>query len=491
LLGASSGKDLRDKGVAIFKSYMPMITILKARARRLQKLAGLDRAIFFTLMARGWTILAGVTSMFLIARFLSPTEQGYYYTFSSLVAIQVIFELGFSFVILQMAAHERAQLNELGNEKVEGDPKAHARLASILQKTVRWYTRAAILMAIALLTVGIRFFSSHSQANSQVHWLLPWCMDAVAASITFQIDPIISFLEGCGWVANVAKMRFAQAVLGGFLAWGALLVHHGLFAPAMVIAGQALVGLYFVVKVHGRLLLGLFRYPVGGDGVSWRREIWPFQWRIAISWASAYFIFQLFNPVLFAYRGPREAGRMGMSLSVASSLSAVGLAWIGTKAAPFGALVARKQFDKLDALFRRTLIQSTVLLALVEIAVLAGLEVATHFFPKLAGRLLPIPSFSVLLLTILLGHIVVCEAYYLRAHKQEPFLWFWIWIALASSLGIVWAAPRWGAAGVTVVYFICGGFFRLLVGTYLFFTKRKQWHHEWHIEQRMKTEQSA
>jgi len=48
-----------------------------------------------------------------IARFLTPSEQGYYYTFNSLVALQIVFELGFSFVILQLAAHERAQLSFL------------------------------------------------------------------------------------------------------------------------------------------------------------------------------------------------------------------------------------------------------------------------------------------------------------------------------------------------------------------------------------------
>ena len=35
----------------------------------------------------------------------------FYYTFGSLVAVQIIFELGFSFVILQLASHERASLS--------------------------------------------------------------------------------------------------------------------------------------------------------------------------------------------------------------------------------------------------------------------------------------------------------------------------------------------------------------------------------------------
>lgn len=77
---------------------------------RLRGVLGLDRAVAFTVLARGWSSLAGVGTLTLIAHFLSPAEQGYYYTFYSLVALQIVFELGFSVVILQTASHEAAHL---------------------------------------------------------------------------------------------------------------------------------------------------------------------------------------------------------------------------------------------------------------------------------------------------------------------------------------------------------------------------------------------
>ena len=77
----------------------------------LRHVLGLDRAIGFTVLARFWASSAGLVTVALIARFLTPAEQGYYFTFGSLVAMQMVFELGFSFVILQLASHERAQLS--------------------------------------------------------------------------------------------------------------------------------------------------------------------------------------------------------------------------------------------------------------------------------------------------------------------------------------------------------------------------------------------
>src|SRR5579872_5665506 len=168
---------------------------------------GLDRAVGFSVLARFWSSAAGLVTVALIARFLSPAEQGYYYTFGSLVAIQIIFELGFSFVILQLASHERAQLSIVDDCEIHGSPIAHARLASVIQKSVRWYSVAAVFLAGMLLPAGFYFFSTHQQAGQPVSWRLPWCFAALMAALNFQIDPFLSFLEGCGYVPEVARLR--------------------------------------------------------------------------------------------------------------------------------------------------------------------------------------------------------------------------------------------------------------------------------------------
>src|SRR5271155_2565216 len=133
----------------------------------LRHVLGLDRAIAFTVLARGWSSVAGLMTVALIARFLSPAEQGYYYTFGSLVALQIVFELGFSFVILQMASHERAYLTISPDYVISGDPIAHARLASVFQKTLRWYSIAAVLMAAILTPAGWHFFAIHQHAGQR------------------------------------------------------------------------------------------------------------------------------------------------------------------------------------------------------------------------------------------------------------------------------------------------------------------------------------
>src|SRR5208282_4465965 len=212
-----------------------------ALALRLKQMFGVDRAIAYTVLARVVQILGSTGTVLLIVHFLTYIEQGYYYTLLSLVSLQTVFELGFSFVILQMAAHECAHLTLHADGRIEGDAMAYARLASILQKTLRWYLVAAAILCVALMPLGVYFFSRQVHTPAAVAWHGPWVLAVLAIAIWFLVNPFVSFLEGCGQVWQVARMRLGQALCALAMSWGSLLVHHGLYAPAMVTSGCAAV----------------------------------------------------------------------------------------------------------------------------------------------------------------------------------------------------------------------------------------------------------
>ena len=464
-------------------SPIPRLNLLRGLANTL----GVDRAVAFTVLARAWSSLAGIGTLVLIARSLSPAEQGFYYTFYSLVALQIVFELGFSVVILQVASHEAAHLEIAPSGAITGPEQAHGRLANVLQKSVRWYTAGAVFMVVTLVPVGLAFFRHAERgpkAISEVHYVLPWLLVVFASACTFQVDPLFSFLEGCGYVPEVARTRLRQSVCGTALGWSAFLVHHGLFAPGCFIFGQALAGGWFLSSKR-RLLMPLLRRACGPFRIDWRREVWPFQWRIAVSWLAGYITSQLFNPILMNSRGPIEAGQMGMSLSICGTLSSMAVAWMNTKAAPFGRLIARKEYVALDRSFFRALWQS-VLAAVVGcgsvwivILLLNHLGIRSHGV-LLAQRLLPPVPLAMLLFGTLGNIVVFAEALYLRAHKQEKFM-------INSILGAVYTAPvayilgRWqnphgGAWGIAAAYAVGTLIIGLGYGTFTFLRWRRIWH---------------
>jgi O-antigen/teichoic acid export membrane protein len=446
-----------------------------ARIRHwIRQVLGLDRAVGFTVLARFWSSAAGLVTVALIARFLSPAEQGYYYTFGSLVALQVVFELGFSYVILQMASHERAELSISSDYEISGAPIAHARLASVVQKSVRWYSLAAVVMAGALLPLGFYFFSTHQHAGQNVLWRLPWCSAALMAALNFQLDPFLSFLEGCGYVAEIARLRFMQSATGSLLAWMVLIDHHGLFAPSMMLFGMASTSLVWLSGKR-KLLLGLLRHRAGAHRIRWSQEVWPFQWRIAVSWLSGYFLFWIFNPVLFAFRGPVEAGKMGMSLSLANAIQAIAVSWVSTKSAPFGTLIARKAYWQLDQKFFQALSQSFAVSVVGALTAWLGCLYLNLQHFSFAQRLLNPLSLGILLLYMIVNVVTSAEAYYLRAHKQEVFFVNSLVGAVAVTICTFIFGRRYGATGIVVSTCLlnCGG---LVWATYKFRKYRRLWH---------------
>ena len=62
--------------------------------RKIASKFGLDKAIVFTSSASIVGALGNVISVILVVKYLTGIEQGFYYTFGSIVAIQIFFELG-------------------------------------------------------------------------------------------------------------------------------------------------------------------------------------------------------------------------------------------------------------------------------------------------------------------------------------------------------------------------------------------------------------
>jgi hypothetical protein len=454
--------------------------------RRMARVLGVDRAIAFAVLARGWSSLAGIGTLFLIARFLTPVEQGYYYGFYSLVALQIVFELGFSVVILQTASHEAAHLHIAEDGTITGPEREHGRLASVLKKSVRWYTIASILMGLTIIPVGILFFR-HIETKAYsggVHFVFPWLVVVIASSLTFQIDPIFSFLEGCGYVREVARTRLRQSMLATVLGWSVFLVHRGLYAPGFFILGQAIAGGWFVFSKRS-LLLPLLRHATQKYTIDWGLEIWPFQWRIAVSWMAGYLTNQLFVPALANFRGAIDAGQMGMSLTICGVLTTMCVAWMNTKAAPFGQMISRKEYAKLDKIFFRTLIQSTAAAVAACVTVWLVVEwLAVHKIQLhhvlLASRLLPPVPLALLLFGTVTNIIVIAQAIYIRAHKQEKFMVNSLVGAAYITIVVLTVGrsmtPYGGAWGIAIAYAIGGTVIGLGYGTYTFLKWRRIWH---------------
>lgn len=437
-------------------------------------LMGIDSAILYTLAGRGWSLLSGIVTMLLVVRYLSPDEQGYFFTFASLLAMQILFELGMSVVVMQFASHEMAHLSWSFAGTLEGDVSAKSRLRSLIVLITKWYGVIAALIILVILPVGWTFFSSN-HAQSTVNWQLPWIWLVIAAAINIFFMPFLSLLEGCGRVTEVARLRMMQSMVGSFLAWLVLMGGGGLLALPAMNMGLALTVLIWLWLTKKTFLLSLLTQKNSAESVKWKTEIWPFQWKIAISWLSGYFIFQLFTPIIFAYRGPVEAGQLGLSISIANALIGIAIAWMNTKAPVFGSLVAKKEYSKLDYLFVLTLSRSLAVMVILGSGLCIINYIAHVKNAQFANRILDPLPFLLLILATIFAYVTYAQATYLRAHKEEPFMLLSLISAALICILSVFLGEEYGSTGLMAVYAAIYSVVGVGCGSNIFFSKRREW----------------
>jgi O-antigen/teichoic acid export membrane protein len=313
---------------------------------------GVDRSIFLTVTNRIILAFGSLLTIYFISRFLTKAEQGYYYTFGSLAALQVFFELGLSIVITQFVAHEFAFLTINANQEVEGSHKHIARLSSLLHFMMKWYIVGAAILFILVLPVGFVFFYNFQHGHEIVSWQFPWIVLVFFTALNLLVSSYVPYLEGLNKIRDVAQFRVMQGLLGLLILCVCLRLHFGLYSLGIV-AGVNFFTLLIWIATNKfkKLFVHLWKQLSPFVSISWKKEILPFQWKIGVSWLSGYFIFQLFNPLIFAFEGPVVAGQLGITLAAFNGISVIAMAWINTKIPTFSMHIAKKNYEELDNLF--------------------------------------------------------------------------------------------------------------------------------------------
>jgi len=407
-----------------------------------------DEAVFYGLLARGWRAIGGFVSILLIARFLSPETQGYYYTFQSLIALQVFVELGLYVVVVNVASHEWAKLNVGTDGAIVGDTAALSRLVSFGRKLSSWYGIATLVFIVLVAPGGALLLGRPGTAQA---WLAPWLVCVLMQAALLWTMPFLALLEGCNQVVALQRFQFWQSVLSNLVLWICLASGASLWSVAALLGMQAAAVIYYL-GVRRSAFFAPFWRPASGPRLDWKREVWPMQWRLAIQGVVNYFIYSLYTPVIFHYQGSVEAGRFGMTWQAFNILQTIGLTWVQTRVPKFGVMIAQRNFSGLDVLWRHVTFLATGMFALAMVMFLLFVWSLNLFDFGLGQRFLA-PQIMLLLLPIgVLATWVQCAAFYWRAHKTEPLGVSATIPGLINGLMVWWWAKSYGTTGALLAY---------------------------------------
>lgn len=437
------------------------------------KILEVDQAVLCGIFGRIWQTLSGPVTAILIVTCFSPETQGYYYTFGSVLGLQVFVELGLGTVIIQFASHEWSRLNLTPTGEIAGDTKALSRLANLARIAVKWYLIGGTVTFLGLSIAGSLFFYQKSELD--ISWIAPWLTLSLLTGLNFLLIPLWSLLEGCNQVEDVYLFRLLDGILRAASLWAAISLDARLWSPFVSALAGSILATIFLYYRSRPFLKTIFLFSRNKCQFNWKLELMPMQWRIAISWISGYFVFLMFIPVLFQYHGPVIAGQMGITWALVTALSSICDAILKPKAPRFGILIAQEKYTQLDSLFWRLVVIVVAISLLGAFLIWSFVYCINEYNLVISKRLLPPLPTGLFLGATVLTTLSYPFAMYLRAHRKEPTMLLSIISAVLVCSSNLLLGKEYAATGMAAGYLGTNIIIAPAI-IYIWFKCRKEWH---------------
>lgn len=375
----------------------------------------------------GITGIGFFLAAFLVGTTLTIDDQSKYFMIISLVALQSAFDLGASQLLMTNLAYRHRSLMGLQNLSTD--------VSSVLQVALRYAAICTCIYVPFFLGAYLLALKFSSLTLIEGGFL------ALGSGASMFATFLFSFFEGLGYVQKAYAMRFLMNVSRTFILIAGLFFGAGIYAVTIsMLISSALSLLVILISFDCRKL---WRLAVGRSmsqssyDFTWRVNILPKQWRLSISWISAYVIYQGPIWLSFATLQTEDSARFGLTWNIFIGLSALGAAILTPHAAAISNLLGLQSIDKAVQLWRR---KSTALL-LFALFTGGGVIFLVSIVPQnwsLSERILPITELWWLLAATMANQVIYCFVIFGRASGNEPFHFnYVIWVIMTLLLFVL------------------------------------------------------
>jgi O-antigen/teichoic acid export membrane protein len=400
------------------------------------------------LSQRIWQGLSGLITVFILTYYLSPIEQGWYYSLLSLATLYIIFDFGLSNALIQIMSHLFVDQGWISHGEIKGNKAKE--ISELSYQLLRFYLILFLIFILLILPFGFLFFG-HKTNNEVMNWQAPWIALVVSAALNLITLPFAAIFEGSGEVKAVYKLRLLQGISASIAAWVVIINGFALWGPATFFFVSVLVFIFWIFKYKFIFIKKILQSR--SSKINWISQIWPIHWRVGISWISTYFFTQSFVPILFYAQNAELAGQMGLSLTLANMLALIAQSWIAYQVPDMAKAAASKNWNLLDQIFKDNLLISTGVYVIG--ALIALLLYFSYSSSPYIERLLSPIGMIGLLFIVLINHIIGCFITHLRSYKKEPLAWvLFLGTLIALPLMLIYSSRYAEIGMVAIVLFI-------------------------------------
>lgn len=357
----------------------------------------INKPVLYSFISLTLRLLTNPLTVTLIALKLTEVEQGIYYTFISVAAIQWVFELGVSTCLVQRLSAAKDQL----------------KTDSYIKFGLVFFFSSSVVLFISLYLYSAWVYKDMVEPSWEGAWLFYSFFICVNLINNFSI--IID--EGRLNVEKAYKCR----MFSGF-AYSLGLVLSLYLGCKLFSLGVAQLFIFIVVFViNGKGFICEISRIFNNTSInltSTFKEIWNFQYKLSLVWVFGYFYWNAFAIFFFKYESPEFAGKYGITIALFSALATIMSSWLTTKRASLGRMISEGNInDSIRIFCKSSLIAITgYLICSFFVYIIIGIKP----FPEFINRFL---TDTWLLHVVLIRFVIMLTELlliYLRAYNDEP-----------------------------------------------------------------------
>lgn len=380
----------------------------------------------------------GITSL-LMPITVDEVELGVYFVFLNLVAAQLLFELGLSQALLQVASH------------------ADNLTSPNFNPLLRWLSVTYRKIAYKFLFFSITFGATYLYLFIPFHYqyvIILWAIIATSVSINLAISYKFTLIEAQGLISLASRGRLITLLFSSLVTWGLLYFNFDLLSVAIGYGVMCLTGVIWLNKNYS------LSYGGGGgfDKNKFLEEIKRIQHKFALSYIGGYFSFNAVTPIIFALNGPIEAGRVGLALALFSSVTILASSFVAAKNQLFAKMIASKDFINLNLEFKKYITLTFFMGFILIFTVFFGIFSLDFFGFEFTKKIISFNFLVLLAIASLANALTYSFAIYVRAHKVEPFVLLscfnavgtLIFVSLGAHFSSGWAATGYSLLSIFV-----------------------------------------
>lgn len=362
----------------------------------------------YVLILRILNLVFGAGFAISVAYKLSPECQGIIFSIFGLIALQYIFDFGGCQALAQVSAYLAAN-NERKN------------ILILINKVKKNYINISIMFILIVGAIGLYILNNKDHNIEYISET--WITIIVLNAIIFYINPQISIFEGVGFIKNITIYRLVGTVIGFMVATCMIINNFDIVSIIPITLFQLIFLAILRHKVNVKILNKYKnRIDKSNMDIDWKKNIFPYQWKVGLSWIFGYVVQQSITPIILVKLNAADAGRYGLLLSITNAIILVAMSWIGNRSRKYIKLINSDNKNLLIKYFQFDTKLSVIITAILFLLFNYTLILIDGKIISLTEKLPELKIIIIHSVNTIFSVLTFCVAIYLRSFKEEPML---------------------------------------------------------------------